>query len=170
MLSEQLAELQQAASAGADGGTLAEVKSQLAALKALGQSIATASGSSLAQLRSEVSASVAKSQNVAQEARAQLGAANAAELSKAVNDAANASRVALHDAMDGLRHVPLKFASPEDEAEYRQREDERRAYIEAQQAKHTPEGDLNYRCIRQHPLTFGYKLRLTKVHSSMRQS
>jgi hypothetical protein len=37
----------------------------------------------------------------------------------------------------------LRFASPEDEAEYRRREAEARRYIEEQLARHTPEGELN---------------------------
>jgi len=37
----------------------------------------------------------------------------------------------------------LHFSSPEDEAEFRKREAEERQYIEAQLARHTPEGDLN---------------------------
>lgn len=37
----------------------------------------------------------------------------------------------------------LSFTSPEDEAEYRRREAETKAYIDAELAKSTPEGDLN---------------------------
>ena len=37
----------------------------------------------------------------------------------------------------------LRFSSPQDEAEYRQREAENKKYIDAQLAKRTPEGDLN---------------------------
>ncbi len=37
----------------------------------------------------------------------------------------------------------LRFTSPQDEAEFRKREADNKKYIDAQLAKHTPEGDLN---------------------------
>jgi hypothetical protein len=64
----------------------------------------------------------------------------------AVTAAANRAETqsVAHDLFDRkIFDAYLHFASPEDEADYRKREAEARKYVEAQLAKHTPEGDLN---------------------------
>ncbi len=125
------------------GGDTASIAAQLQQISGLQGSIATADATKLLTLGGEVAAAVAQSQIVAQEARDQAATASAAQAGQSLSVAAATSRAALQDAMDSLAHTPLKFATPEEEADYRRREEERREYMTAQQAKHTPEGDLN---------------------------
>jgi len=111
---------------------------QLANLSALRQQVRVASEATLRQIQADVAAAVAAAQSVADG-----GAGNAIDAGQAALAAAAASRSALQNALSSLDHVSLTFSSPEDEADYRQREKDRQAYIAAQQGKHTPEGDLN---------------------------
>ena len=56
----------------------------------------------------------------------------------------NETQAVARDVFDRKIFEPyLHFSSKEDEAEYRRREAEAKRYIDAQLAKHTPEGDLN---------------------------
>ena len=137
-LERALAELVQS------GGNTAALANQLLRVGELQAAIGTASEASLQAMRGDIAAAMSQSQSAAQEAREQVTAANAARVAAQVlSSAAISSRTALQHALSSLDHVPLSFASSEDEAEYRRREEERRAYIANQQGKHSPEGDLN---------------------------
>ena len=103
--------------------------------------VGVAGSATLAGLRGDIAALVAHSGAIAQQARTASGSsqsADAIELAAATRDQVNA-------VMRGMKDFDpyLQFDNAEAEADYRRREAERRAYIEAQQAKGTPEGDLN---------------------------
>jgi len=125
-----------------NGSSTSTANSQLSLLAGLQASIGTASSATLAAMSGEVAAAVAETKAIADQARGEI-ASNAAASALALASAASASRTAITDAMDTLRHTALTFASPEDERAYREREEETRRYITTQQSKHTPEGDLN---------------------------
>jgi hypothetical protein len=77
-------------------------------------------------------------------ALAGAGAARTAEIAAASADTRGEVQSLAHDMFDQHIFDPyLRFSSSEDEAEFRRREGEARAYINAQLARHTPEGDLN---------------------------
>lgn len=120
------------------GGDTGIARAQMQELIRLQRDVGSASGSNLAAIRGEINIAVAHSQTVAQ----QVKSASPVSTVELVNARA-ASRRALDSAMDYTRDLPLHFASEEDERAYREREAERRAYIEEQRAKGTPEGDLN---------------------------
>ncbi len=85
---------------------------------------------------------VATSQAAAQQARTVAAAQpDNAELIERAKEA----RAKVDEVMHGMKDFDpyLRFANEHDEAEYRRREEERRAYIDAQHGKGTPEGDLN---------------------------
>lgn len=117
-----------------------ELDSQLGELTALRAEIASANPAELVALERAVNAQVAEATRAAQQAKS---AAEPAAASEQVLAAADASRRAVQSTMEYTRNLHLQFASEEDERGYREREAERAAYIAAQQAKHTPEGDLN---------------------------
>lgn len=122
------------------GGDAGVARGQVQELIRLQRGIGSASRSDLAVMRGEVNFAVAQSQTVVRQVRsASPTYVGAVELA----NAGAASRRALDSAMDYTRSLSLQFDSEEDERAYREREAERRAYIEAQQARHTPEGDLN---------------------------
>jgi hypothetical protein len=80
------------------------------------------------------------------EAAAQTGATAAQIAAVAAASAATRAETQTLAADVFDRHVfdpYLHFTSREDEAEFREREDEARKYVAAQLARHTPEGDLN---------------------------
>jgi hypothetical protein len=106
-------------------------------------SIGTASAADLAMMGSQVSAAVRQSEAIEREAGEQIAAITGNVVSASLQQAATASRTAVTSAMDCLRHTPLQFASAEDERAYREREEETRRYIAEQNAKGTPEGNLN---------------------------
>lgn len=92
---------------------------------------------------SQVSAAVKQSESIEREAGEQIAAITGNAVSGSLQQAATTSRTAVASAMDYLRHTPLQFASAEDERAYREREEETRRYIAEQNAKGTPEGNLN---------------------------
>ena len=99
----------------------------------------------LSAIRAEVAASVAATQALVQQT--QSGSSLVLSAQAALVAASEAARRTttdfMHDYYD--RHLfdrYLKFASTEDEEEYRRREQERKAAIEKAQAEHTPQGDL----------------------------
>ena len=124
------------------GASTSAADAQLSILAGLQASIGTAGPAALAAMTGEIASAVAQAKTLADQAREQTNAATASS-ALALADAARASRLAVNDAMEAARHFQLTFASPADEADYRKREDERRHYIAAQDAKHTPAGDLN---------------------------
>jgi len=85
--------------------------------------------------------------SIAQQAR--TATANATEAasnaSGNIAQAASAAHSAVHAVIDNLRDFDgnLGFATGADQVAYRQREAERLAYIQTEEAKHTPGGELN---------------------------
>ncbi|MDF7776048.1 hypothetical protein P1X14_12385 [Sphingomonas sp. AOB5] len=131
---------------GGASAALADSQAQLMALSALQRQVGTAQPMALAALWAEVSAVVAQTNAIAQEGR--LAAARA-ETERAegasLTTLAAAARTQVAATMQGMADFDgeLEFSSPDDEEAYRKREAERRAYIEAELAKGTPQGDLN---------------------------
>lgn len=124
-----------------NGASTGPLETQLHNLSAAMRQVGAAGSAALASLRSDVAAIVTQSGAVAQQARTtatSAQSADAAELASAARDQVNA-------VMRGMKDFDpyLQFDNAEAEADYRRREGERRAYIEEQQAKGTPEGDLN---------------------------
>ena len=126
---------------GADSAALAPLRSQLTGLIGLRQSIATASGQTLAQLRAQVAAT------------ADAATASAQQAQSSANSGANGPTMTAQRARQAIAEVGhklfdeqaldpyLQFSSPEDEAAYRKREEERRAAYEREMEKHTTAGD-----------------------------
>jgi hypothetical protein len=117
----------------------AEIIAQQSDLAGLISQIATASAVDLPALKRAVATAVAAATNATQ----QMQAASSGQSGPSLADASEASRRSVQSALDYTRTLDLQFASAEDERAYRQREAERRSYIEAEQAKGTPEGNLN---------------------------
>lgn len=126
------------------GAATGPARDQLQALSRLQRQIGTADLAALATLRSDVSAAIATPQALAQEARTATAEATTAD-ALGLTGAGNASRAEVAAVMQSMHRFDpyLHFSSPDEEEAYRQREAERRAFIEAEQAKHTPAGDLN---------------------------
>lgn len=124
-----------------DAGLIAQGETQRSTLADLQRALASAGPANLTAIRSAIAAAVSASTGLSQQARGAALQAEAAELAATRTE----SRLQVQSLMrDMHRFDPyLAFASPEDEAAYRNREAERRAYIEQQQARGTPEGDLN---------------------------
>lgn len=146
VLANQLAELQSLPPDSASASAMAACAAQLATLNALQRTLVLAKGGSLAALRADIGAAVAAASAVGQQARAatESNAAGAAFL--AATSAVIRQEVAsLADDLFNRRIFDsyMRFASPEEEAAYREREAERQSYIEQQLAKGTPEGELN---------------------------
>lgn len=120
-------------------------RAQLEALGDLQRQIASAGPAALAGLRGEIAAATAASQAVVQQGRAATSAetAEAALAAASARTRATVQRVA-GDLFERRIFDPyLQFASAEDEETYRRREAERRAEIERELARGTPEGNLN---------------------------
>lgn len=131
---------------GGNGAELAASEDGLLDLAALQRRVATADPATLTTLRHEVAATIGTVTTNAQQARAAASASAASgEVARVLAEAGAASRARVTATMAGMRDFDrdLQFRSKDDEDAYRQREAERRAYVEAQQARHTPEGDLN---------------------------
>lgn len=134
-----IAELEQA-------GTAPDaIRNQLQSLTDMQRSVGTASLADLAMLRTAIASTVETAQGVVQQARATAASDSSA---RDLAETSARTRATISDIANDLfeRRVLdpyLQFASAEDEAEYRRREAERRAYIEAELAKGTPEGTLN---------------------------
>jgi len=126
---------------GAPASDVISSRTQLGSVIALRQQVAGADVKSLAAMRSDIATVVAASQSAAQQARTSSDMAAASNIA---NIAQNA-RATVNETMRGMKDFEpyLHFANAQDEAEYRHREEERRAYIAAEQAKGTPQGDLN---------------------------
>ena len=126
---------------GADVSALAN---QAQSLQQLQKQIGSAVATTLISLRAEIAGVVATTQAVTQQARSIVATA-AQAAAEALGAASANSRATVSAIMRDMHRFDsyLRFASTEDEAEYRKREAERRAYIDAQHAKATPEGNLN---------------------------
>jgi len=123
---------------------LSRSEMQLSDLIALQRGVATATPSALARLSSQIAAVAAEATTSAQNAMSASGSSTqttAGMLAQARDDA----RHTVDAVMAGMKDFDpyLKFASPEDERAYRERENARQAEIERQQAKSTPQGELN---------------------------
>ena len=116
-----------------------DADSQLTDILVVQREIALARPADLPALTRQVSAMIAATAATVQQAQTASAQVAAATLA----DAAEASHHAVQSAMDYTRGLTLRFTSDEDERGYRDREAERAAYIAAQHARHTPEGDLN---------------------------
>jgi hypothetical protein len=127
---------------GAPAAVLADSRSQFGALIAMRRQMGSASPSALAEMRNEVAALVASGQSAAQQARS--AAASNADMAELSSRAAEA-RARVDETMRGMKDfdADLRFADQRDQAEYRRREAERLAYIAAEQAKGAPESHLN---------------------------
>lgn len=126
---------------GAPSTSIAEARTQLASLGALCQQLASSDSKTLIALRATVAAAVASGQSTAQQALSDAGGAtnnqtmNPQQARHAIEDVGRK----LFD--DKALDPYLQFASAEDEAAYRRREEERRKAYEAEMEKHTVEGD-----------------------------
>lgn len=127
------------------GASTTAADAQLQALTGLQARIGTASPSELRSLTAEIASAVLLAQQAASTAQNEAVAERGTNLAANIVQAAAEAHDAMHAAIDHLRDFDpyLHFASPEEEAAYHQREAERLAYIKAQEAKHTPEGELN---------------------------
>ncbi len=126
----------------APASALAESRSQLGALNALRSRMANASPAALSEMRGEIASVIATSQSTAQQARVAAAAQiDAAELI----DRAKEAKAKAEEIMRGMKDFDsqLRFGPNDTEADYRRREAERQAYIDAENAKGTPEGNLN---------------------------
>ncbi len=128
-----------------DGAALAAAQGQMSRLAGLQHRIEHAHGGGLAAIRAEVMASVAATQTMAQQARSTVANAHAAEV--ALHAASAAARREVTSFADDFYERKifdpyLRFDSPEDEAAYRQRAEQRQREIEKAMAEGTPAGTL----------------------------
>jgi hypothetical protein len=135
-----------------NSGALGQAQLQLSMLVALRQQIGTASPASLSAMSNEIFGAVAQAQGIIQQGRANL--ANS-EASSASNTAK--ARQALQSMADDLFGKKLldpylHFASAEEEAAYRKREQERSIAYDDEIAKQTAEGNRRAASILQSQL------------------
>ena len=145
ILETQIETLRHATQLGGDGSALVLAQNQLAHLSRLAQRIDHANGQALTELRAEVTAIVAATQSTAQQARSAAVSGEAAEvaLHAAQAEARRVTGDFLHDYYERKIFDPyLRFASPEDERAYRDREEARLRAIEEARALGTPQGEL----------------------------
>ena len=129
-------------------GALSHVNGVISELRqALSGGITSLHSSDLASLRQAVQAAAAAAQSAETAAVGRTGsdmAVAAAQVPAAAAETRKEVESLSRDLYDGHLFEPyLHFSSKEDEAEFRQREAERKRYIDEQLARHTPEGDLN---------------------------
>jgi hypothetical protein len=152
----QLADIQRALSAvGSDAPTRAKLDAAAAHLSAIVSQLSSAVNSRFFPLRGadlisigstvqsgEVHAAIAEAATATTHAGA--SAAAAANVATASAETRHETEALARDVFNQRIFDPyLRFKSPRDEEEYRQREAETKRYIEQQLAKHSPEGDLN---------------------------
>jgi hypothetical protein len=138
--------LNDAVARGADGAAIAQARAQLTVLARLQRRVADASPVGLASMRGEVTATVAATQAITLQG-APSGAQPYRTAQVALERASAAARLtttnfvhAFYDEHEFDKY--LRFASTEDEQEYRRREDERKQAIQKALDEHTPEGNL----------------------------
>jgi hypothetical protein len=117
---------------------------QLAVILALKGQLATSGPKQLAAISAQIATAVASAATTARQAE-QASAAGDNSVSMSLTAARQTAREAVNEVMRGMKDFDssLEFANGQDAADYHRREEARRAYIEAEQAKHTPQGDLN---------------------------
>jgi len=132
------------AQSGADSALIAEARANLSELADLRQQVGSAGARQLAGLRAEIITATSAGLALAQQVRTGIAEA-ASNASGNIAQAASDCREQVNNIMRGMKDFDpfLHFTSPEDETAYRAREAERQAYIARQQARHTPESDLN---------------------------
>jgi len=126
------------------GADVSALTNQRQSLQQLQKQVGTASLTKLAGLRAEIAGAVAMTQTLAEQGRAIATTAGQAAAEALATASAN-SRAQVTSIMRDMHRFDayLDFASTEDEAAYRKHEAERLAYINAQHAKGTAEGNLN---------------------------
>jgi hypothetical protein len=129
--------------AGADPTVRDRLRSQISQIAGLRQQVGMSQGAALSALRAEVATVADSATAAAQDARTSAAADSSS--TSTIGTLARTARDQTNSVMAGMKDFDrdLKFSTPEDKAAYREREAERQSYIAAQQAKHTPEGDLN---------------------------
>lgn len=128
-----------------DGAALAAAGNQLQGLSQLQNRIARTDGAGLASIRAEVTAFIAAAQVIANQAMALAATTQTAEA--ALHLASEAARREVTSFVQDFYEKKifdpyLRFASAEDEAAYREREEERKREIKEALALGTPEGTL----------------------------
>lgn len=125
------------------GSLLAEGQAQRQLLAQIEKSLTNGSYMSLASLRNDVAGAIAVTATIGQQARLSNEQRNTIDLANA-QARTRASVVDIgRDIFERRTLDPyLRFSSPEDEAAYREREEENRRAIERALAENTPEGDL----------------------------
>lgn len=144
-IESKLTELRNALASAQNGLAITQADSQLRGLSTLQQRISMANASGLSAIRGEVAATIAATQALVQQA--QTGASTSQSAQVALTQASEAARNNVKDFMHAYYDEHkfdsyLHFASTEDEAEYRKREQERKQAIDKALAEHTPEGNL----------------------------
>jgi hypothetical protein len=115
---------------------------QLRILGNLQRQIDTAGAAGIAALRADVLATIAATQAAIQESHAAVADAVAAD-GLGLSGYSAAARQQVLATMAAVDRFNVRFDSAADETEYHRREAERRAYIDLQLAKGTPEGNLD---------------------------
>lgn len=130
--------------AGGNVGAAKEGVAQLELLNALQRQIGSANPTALAAMRSGIIATVSAAQAVAHQTRTGADDSKIANLTDVTNNTRKTLRNLADELFEQKKLDPyLQFQSADDEAEYRKREAERKAYIDRELAKGTPEGALN---------------------------
>ena len=126
------------------GTDTSALTNQRQSLQQLQKQVGSASFTTLAGLRAEIAGAVAITQTLAEQGRTIATVAGHAAAEALATASAN-SRAQVTSIMRDMHRFDayLHFASAEDEAAYRKHEAERLAYINAQHAKGTAEGNLN---------------------------
>lgn len=120
---------------------LIAAQSQHQAILALKSQLASASPSDLPALHAQIASAIAEASTTVEAARSGNNGAVAREVALTTAQL----RGSIRDIMDGMRDFDpyLQFGSVEEAEAYREREQARQAYIEAELAKGTAEGEYN---------------------------
>lgn len=135
-----------------NSGALGQAQLQLTMLATLRQQIGTASPATLSAMSNEIVAAVAQTQSVIQQGRANLANSESSSASGTAKARQLMQSVADDVFRQKLLDPYLQFATAEDEAAYRKREQERSVAYDDQIAKQTVEGNSRARSILQSQL------------------
>jgi DNA-binding transcriptional MerR regulator len=118
------------------------VVAQLQSIAGMERAIARGNPAALVAMRGEIAAAALSSAAMVQQVRDSSGEQSQAA---ALANVSSESRQQVQSLMRDMHQFDpyLRFSSPEDEAAYRRREAERQAYIAREQARGTPDGNLN---------------------------
>lgn len=136
---EQVMACLMAQAGGSDA--LIAAQSQHQVILALKSQLASANPSDLPALQAQIASVIAEASSTIETARSGSTGAVAREVALTTAQL----RSSIRDVMGGMKDFDpyLQFGSAEEEEAYREREQARQAYIEAELAKGTPEGDYN---------------------------